>query len=368
MTFFYDLNKKLDSIRATPSTTHGQLNERSTGGYSAKDAAAGKDIGKPGKNFEKIAKGAAERYGSKERGEKVAGAVLNKLRSKTEEGMHTQHAMDLNPDMARPPKQGILGKIGSGLKKVADVVAPGDEELMRRLEKSSGGRRPAKTPTTLSFHKSNTVDDNAVTAKVKEASTAMSAKQQSFAKLAPPTDKITFADKIAGAKKEVDEMLGDVAAEAMKAALGKQQVRGMGEATKEIPGGRRHTAEPGGYGRKDDEDEKGKKVTVQTQRGRGRPKKNADSDTGEVMKPDFSAFGVGGKVNLPKHKGAVTRHKMSDKEPGKKVKEGADDGQTQQIYDELADIRAVAKQAQRGGEFPQGFASRLESVLYSAMT
>ena len=86
------------------------------------------------------------------------------------------------------------------------------------------------------------------------------------------------------------------------------------------------------------------------------------------MKPDFSAFGVGGKVNLPKHKGAVTRHKMSDKEPGKKVKEGADDGQTQQIYDELADIRAVAKQAQRGGEFPQGFASRLESVLYAAMT
>jgi hypothetical protein len=49
----------------------------------------------------------------------------------------------------------------------------------------------------------------------------MTPKQKSFAKLAPPADKITFADKIAGAKKEVDEMLGDVAAEAMKAALGK---------------------------------------------------------------------------------------------------------------------------------------------------
>jgi hypothetical protein len=45
------------------------------------------------------------------------------------------------------------------------------------------------------------------------------AKAQSFAALAPPKDKITFADKIAGAKKEVDEMLGDVAAEAMKSAL-----------------------------------------------------------------------------------------------------------------------------------------------------
>ena len=49
----------------------------------------------------------------------------------------------------------------------------------------------------------------------------MTPKQRKFAKLAPPTDKITFADKIAGAKKEVDEMLGDVAAEAMKAAVGK---------------------------------------------------------------------------------------------------------------------------------------------------
>ena len=48
--------------------------------YSAKAARAGEDIGKPGKQFAKIAKSAAERYGSKERGEKVAGAVLAKLR------------------------------------------------------------------------------------------------------------------------------------------------------------------------------------------------------------------------------------------------------------------------------------------------
>ena len=48
--------------------------------YSAKAARAGKDIGKPGKQFAKIAKSAAERYGSEERGKKVAGAVLAKLR------------------------------------------------------------------------------------------------------------------------------------------------------------------------------------------------------------------------------------------------------------------------------------------------
>jgi hypothetical protein len=50
--------------------------------YSAKKAAAGKDIGKPGKAFAKIAADAAGRYGSKEKGEKVAGAVLKKLRAK----------------------------------------------------------------------------------------------------------------------------------------------------------------------------------------------------------------------------------------------------------------------------------------------
>lgn len=58
--------------------------ETSTGDYSAKKGAAGKDLGKPGKNFGKIAKGAAERYGSAEAGKRVAGAVLNKLRHKNE--------------------------------------------------------------------------------------------------------------------------------------------------------------------------------------------------------------------------------------------------------------------------------------------
>jgi hypothetical protein len=47
--------------------------------YSAKAARAGKDIGKPGKNFSKIASKAAAEYGSAA-GKRVAGAVLNKLR------------------------------------------------------------------------------------------------------------------------------------------------------------------------------------------------------------------------------------------------------------------------------------------------
>ena len=49
---------------------------------TAKAGRAGKDLGKPGKNFEKVAKKAGEKYGSKEAGEKVAGAILAKMRAK----------------------------------------------------------------------------------------------------------------------------------------------------------------------------------------------------------------------------------------------------------------------------------------------
>ena len=51
----------------------GTAKERSA---MAKKARAGKDIGEKGKNFEKIAKSAVKRYGSKEAGERVAGAVM----------------------------------------------------------------------------------------------------------------------------------------------------------------------------------------------------------------------------------------------------------------------------------------------------
>jgi hypothetical protein len=39
----------------------------------------GEDVGKPGKGFAKIAKSAAKQYGSKEAGQKVAGAILKKV-------------------------------------------------------------------------------------------------------------------------------------------------------------------------------------------------------------------------------------------------------------------------------------------------
>jgi len=70
-----------DKKKSNP-LVHKEEAELDEASYSAKAARAGKDIGKPGKMFAKIAKSAGEKYGSEERGKKVAGAVLAKLRAK----------------------------------------------------------------------------------------------------------------------------------------------------------------------------------------------------------------------------------------------------------------------------------------------
>jgi hypothetical protein len=79
MTFFYNLNKTLDSIREKPETTHGQLNERDMGKHN--NATTG---------FKALADKAAKEYGSKEAGERVAGAQFQKMKKSgqiEEEGM-----------------------------------------------------------------------------------------------------------------------------------------------------------------------------------------------------------------------------------------------------------------------------------------
>jgi len=63
--------------------------------YSAKKARAGQDIGKPGKNFGKIAASAGKKYGSKEAGKRVAGAILAKLRGKVNEADLPVHDGDM---------------------------------------------------------------------------------------------------------------------------------------------------------------------------------------------------------------------------------------------------------------------------------
>ena len=85
--------------------------------------------------------------------------------------------------------------------------------------------------------------------------------------------------------------------EPMKKAAKKKVKEGE---TKHTSTGRIHK---GTYGTSFDDDYK----APPTQRGRGRPRLGADSTTGEVMKPDWSAFS---KKVSPKTKLPTTRHKM----------------------------------------------------------
>jgi hypothetical protein len=263
MSFFYNLNNKLNAIRDLPSTTHGQLNER--------------DMSRAAKGYEKYGKEGMEALAKAGRDGKALDPVrkkYDKYDESVEEGLG---------DMAR--------KVGGAVKKVAgkalDKVGHGsDADMIRDLQKKMGmpqtGMKPGDEPNPK---------------QIKEKMSP--AKAKSFAALAEPKDKITFADKIAGAKKEVDEMLGDVAAEAMKQALGggKKVVadeaednspftahkrprvekpavgtvtRGSKHDVEEIPGGRRVTrrVDPSGIsvGADDEASQSSEK------RGRGRPK------------------------------------------------------------------------------------------------
>lgn len=99
-----------------------------------------------------------------------------------------------------------------------------------------------------------------------------------------------------------------------------QSMHTLSEATKDTPTGKIHTADPGGYGRKDDEEtdddgnsKKVKPASTGEKRGKGRPKK-ATQSSGEAKKYDFSAFGATGKdVKLPKYdKKKTTKHSIKE--------------------------------------------------------
>ena len=101
----------------------------------------------------------------------------------------------------------------------------------------------------------------------------------------------------------------------------------LDEATKEVKGGRVHTAEPGGYGRQDDddEDEDGKKIKTDKpageKRGRGRPPKEVSTRTStgaDAGNKKYSSDSLQKAMGIGKPSGkakVTTKHKTSDKEP-----------------------------------------------------
>jgi len=118
----YDQDGKIESPKAEvlgsrirAARLAGKLKEEtqpemlSEASYSAKAARAGKDIGKPGKEFSKIAAKAGKEYGSEEKGKKVAGAVLAKLRKE-----ETEELDEAFPTVADAKKRMDAGKTSSG--------------------------------------------------------------------------------------------------------------------------------------------------------------------------------------------------------------------------------------------------------------
>jgi hypothetical protein len=178
MTFFYNLNKTLDAIREKPETTNKQLNER--------------DMSRAAKGYEKYGKEGMEALAKAGR----EGKDLDKVRAKYDKYDESVEEGVIPAEMNKPRQ--------------SDVPA---------YARKAAGKGPLSLDD-LRAEKLRNISHRDTLAKNRGA-TDEGVDKVAFAKLAPPVDKITFADKIAGAKKEVDEMLGDVAAEAMKAALGK---------------------------------------------------------------------------------------------------------------------------------------------------
>lgn len=117
---------------------------------------------------------------------------------------HTQHALDLNPDlksMAQPQKPSVLGKVGDIAKKGLDVLTgPDDEGQLRDLARKTFGEEEELNELA-----------RLAGLQVKESNDG------NLANNAKPYDKVTRGDVIAGrlgkdeqgGKKEVDEMWGN---------------------------------------------------------------------------------------------------------------------------------------------------------------
>ena len=108
--------------------------------YSAKAARAGKDIGKPGKMFSKIAASAAKRYGSEERGKKVAGAVLAKLRAKNMEEELEQTNEAQTSAAARLAKAKMSHQASTTMKHISNPT-PGEKAAAKDIKPGIAGYR-----------------------------------------------------------------------------------------------------------------------------------------------------------------------------------------------------------------------------------
>jgi len=236
--FFYNLNKKMSDLAQRQDLAESAVTERDMGKHN--NATTG---------FKALVKKA----GGGEKGNRIAGAQFQKMKKagQLEEG-HCS-ACDCSPcecdSMEESAFQAAIGKKKYGDAGMKALQKAGRDNasdttmnnIRNRYDKYDESMMEGSCPkcdcAPCQCNEGNAFSGAVAKAKadgvqpgekikvggkqypVREAGKPMTPKQKSFAKLAPPADKITFADKIAGAKKEVDEMLGDVAATAMKNAV-----------------------------------------------------------------------------------------------------------------------------------------------------
>ena len=266
-----------DSLVESINRTKSILNENYSGGlnltpvaevgYSAKKASAGKDIGKPGKNFEKIAKSAGERYGSKEAGERVAGAVLAKLRAKesVEEDAMDESAL-----------QAYLGKKKYG------------EEGMKALQKA--GRDHASKETMAKIRTRYDKMDEAGMVTDPQSNDEMGAYD-------PP---------LGEANVNVPDT-GDDGRNAAGVTLGEEEKTHKGGTVTKTATGIKHKAKEIDWENDKDDDEESDEP-----RGRGRPKKKESEKTSASL-PWGGKAPKASQYKLPKHKGTTWGMKGGEK-------------------------------------------------------
>jgi hypothetical protein len=272
MTFFYDLNKRLaqladkqeaqqlaeDAKATAPKSKLAEsieVAERATGDYSAKKAAAGKDLGKPGKNFAKIAKSS----GGGEKGQRIAGAVLANLRNKNESTDQDGDVMDYLNDklkdfdaqQSKTDESAFQAAIGK--KKYGDQ---GMKALQKAGREHAGKEKMANIRAKYDKYDESqgmTDEGNAFTAKLKAT---------------PKGEKFKLGDKEFTDTSEIEEGFAD-----MNAWLAsREKEKGTGKFDKKeriLPGGMKATT----YTRKhDDEEDKDDEVKSDAPKKKGRPK------------------------------------------------------------------------------------------------
>ena len=266
MTFFYDLNKRMAELSQKQTLAeHSVPAVQPTKKSPMTQALNERDMGKHNNattGFAALAKKAGKEYGSKAAGERVAGAQFQKMKKagKLEEqdmdeavrglfygdqgwqaptNQAQRDATAKNVKQKRAINRADTRVTGYGNRVEPQQGTKSASGLARRTQPSYGGQEtPVDSEKTHPYYSNPKHLDNYGNLQIKpgqgkgvaggpnmaeEGGIPMTAKQKSFAALAPPKDKITFADKIAGAKQEVEEMLGDVAAEAIKSALSPKQ-------------------------------------------------------------------------------------------------------------------------------------------------